>query len=128
MKFVIFDIDGTLTDTKSVEDKCFKSAFQEVFDIDISLQNWADLKHVTDWGITEEIIAREQQRQPSTAEYQQMIKIFTQKLELERQNDPNQFLEVQGAKAFFHHLQQQENIERILTYLENPNRGDTMSN
>lgn len=24
--------------------------------------------------------------------------------------------------------QQQENIERILTYLENPNRGDTMSN
>ena len=24
--------------------------------------------------------------------------------------------------------QQQENIERILTYLENPNRGDTMPN
>ena len=34
MKFVIFDIDGTLTDTKKVDDKCFISAFEKTFQIE----------------------------------------------------------------------------------------------
>ena len=62
MKFVIFDIDGTLTDTKKVEDKCFMKAFKQAFGIDITSQKWEDLQHVTDWGITEEIIQREWNR------------------------------------------------------------------
>ncbi|MGB0840605.1 MAG: hypothetical protein ACPGXL_10715, partial [Chitinophagales bacterium] len=60
MKFVIFDIDGTLADTKTVEDKCFIAAFYQTFGIDLSHQKWEDLKNVTDWGITEEIIERTQ--------------------------------------------------------------------
>ncbi len=50
MRYVIFDIDGTLTDTKAVDDKCFIKAFDQTFGIDISNQKWEDLQHVTDWG------------------------------------------------------------------------------
>ncbi|NER85007.1 MAG: hypothetical protein F6K42_36970 [Leptolyngbya sp. SIO1D8] len=52
----IFDIDGTLKDTTFIDDKCFIEAFDSIFGIDINNQNWSELKHVTDWGITEEIV------------------------------------------------------------------------
>ncbi|NNF32714.1 MAG: HAD family hydrolase, partial [Saprospiraceae bacterium] len=47
MKTIIFDIDGTLTDTKEVDDKCFIQAFHNVFDMDIRSQNWSAFKNVT---------------------------------------------------------------------------------
>ena len=58
MTAIIFDIDGTLSNTTKVDDKCFIKAFKIVFGIDISNQNWSELTNVTDWGITEEIILK----------------------------------------------------------------------
>ncbi len=101
MKLIIFDIDGTLTDTKQVEDKCFMTAFERTFGLDIRDQDWADLKNVTDWGITEEIIERELNRMPTQEEYQLMISEFIQQLEYEKSRDVSQFKEVGGAKNFF---------------------------
>ena len=48
MTATIFDIDGTLTNTTKVDDKCFIQAFENVFGIDISNQDWSELKHVTE--------------------------------------------------------------------------------
>ena len=104
MIFVIFDIDGTLTNTKRVEDKCFKKAFKETFNINIDRQKWEDINYVTDWGITEEIIQREMNRLPSPLEYLRMISNFMTNLSMERAYDETQFLEVAGAKSFFDHL------------------------
>ena len=111
MIFVIFDIDGTLTNTKRVEDKCFKKAFKETFDINIDNQKWEDLNHVTDWGITEEIILREMNRLPRVAEYNRMISNFMTNLSVERTYDKSQFLEVAGAKSFFDHLNQIDEMQ-----------------
>lgn len=56
MKFVIFDIDGTLTDTKTVDDYCFTIAFNSIFGLDLSNYDWSTLNDVTDWGITEQLV------------------------------------------------------------------------
>ncbi len=87
MKFVIFDIDGTLTNTKKVEDKCFMKAFEQTFEIDIWSQKWENLQNVTDWGITEEIVQREWNRIPRKDEYELMISNFVTNLKAERARD-----------------------------------------
>ena len=104
MNFIIFDIDGTLTNTKDVDDKCFIRAFEETFSIDISNEKWENVENVTDWGITEEIIKREWDRIPRSGEYQLMISNFVKNLEKEKIRDISQFQEVVGAKEFFNEL------------------------
>ncbi len=103
-KLVIFDIDGTLTNTKTVEDKCFIQAFEQIFDFDISAYKWEDLQNVTDWGIIEEIIQKTQQREATAREYASMQQHFFELLRIECARDKQQFQEVAGAKHFFDKL------------------------
>ena len=100
MKFVIFDIDGTLTNTKDVDDKCFIEAFYNTFQIDIKNENWANLKDVTDWGITEEIIIRECGRKPDRKELNSMLTEHVRLLKLAKEEDPSQFEIIKNANAF----------------------------
>lgn len=111
MKYVIFDIDGTLTNTKKVEEKCFMEAFETTFHLNINDQKWEDLDNVTDWGITEEILLRERQRKPTPSEYQSMVSNFIRLLKKERSRDRSQFNEVKGAYDFFHQLKSTGGIE-----------------
>lgn len=104
MNFLIFDIDGTLADTKEVEDKCFTKAFKDTFNIDITNERWENFQDVTDWGITEEIINREWNRKPRKDEIQLMISNFVGMLKIERAKDINQFQEVKGARVIFNEL------------------------
>jgi phosphoglycolate phosphatase-like HAD superfamily hydrolase len=103
---LIFDIDGTLTDTKKVDDKCFKNSFKKIFGIDIENQNWEDFMNVTDWGITEEIALRELKRMPTAVEYESMIDTFVGALIHEKKMDGSQFNEIAGAAGFFNSLKQ----------------------
>lgn len=100
MKFVIFDIDGTLTDTKGVDDKCFIKAFYNIFKIDITNENWAKLKNVTDWGITEEIINRECGRKLDSKELNAMMTEHVRLLKLAKEEDPSQFEIIKNANTF----------------------------
>ena len=108
---MIFDIDGTLTNTKKVEDKCFMKAFEQTFEIDIWSQKWEKLKNVTDWGITEEIIYREWNRKPKKDEYELIISNFITNLKTEIIKDKSQFEEVSGAKDFFYGLKEMEEFK-----------------
>lgn len=111
MKLIIFDIDGTLTDTKKVDDKCFVKAFKETFDIEITALDWSISKNVTDWGLTEEVFESVYKRKPTKVEYNKMIVNFTKLLENERDNDPNQFNEITGSVAFYHYIKNETNWE-----------------
>lgn len=101
MNLIVFDIDGTLTNTTQVDDECFIAAFQKVFGLDIKGFPWDTLKNVTDWGITEEIIQNRLNRLPTDIEYQQMLDEFVGLLNQTWQTQPAQFAEVPGANAFF---------------------------
>lgn len=104
MKLIVFDIDGTLTDTKGVDDKCFIQAFHTTFGLDIQDQIWADLQNVTDWGITEEIIQQRLGRATTALEYAEMHKNHTTNLAQERLKDVQQFKAVAGANQFIETL------------------------
>jgi len=109
LKWIIFDIDGTLTDSKTADDKCYQSAFLEVFGIDIKGQDWSLLKNVSDWGITEELVQQHFNRLPTELEYQKMQDTFMSYLHLERRLDSEKFNQVPGAASFFELLQSKKN-------------------
>jgi len=52
MQLVIFDIDGTLTDTNKVDADCFVRAFYEEFNILHINQNWQYYTHIIGVGKT----------------------------------------------------------------------------
>jgi len=111
MKLIIFDIDGTLTDTKAVDDKCFISAFGTTFQLDIQDQIWANLQNVTDWGITEEIVKERLNRNPTEKEYQRMHDVHIGNLKAEKVKDTSQFEAVLGANKFINQLVEMERYE-----------------
>ncbi|MDN5204755.1 HAD hydrolase-like protein [Fulvivirgaceae bacterium BMA10] len=104
MKLVIFDIDGTLTDTKPIEDLCFKTAFLETLSIDITNQEWHTLENVTDWGITRELYMREHTEDIPDEKLYQFKTRFVQRLKEALQDNPKQFTEIPGARDYFHKL------------------------
>jgi len=110
MKLVIFDIDGTLANTKAVDDACFIKAFYTTFQIDIHQQKWEDITHLTDWGITEEIIQKHLKRNPTEAEYGLMEANMIHNLETAKAESSAYFQEIFCAKTFFDHLQTLSNV------------------
>ena len=54
---VIFDIDGTLTDTVEVDDRCFLRALEVALSLDQVSDDWAAYPDVTDAGMVAEALA-----------------------------------------------------------------------
>lgn len=54
---VMFDIDGTLVESYDFDTQCFKQAAQEVLGVSIDTE-WHTYPHVTDSGITRELLKR----------------------------------------------------------------------
>jgi phosphoglycolate phosphatase-like HAD superfamily hydrolase len=68
MNLVVFDIDGTLTDTNLVDGECYWKAVSEVLGLSGEQPDWSDFRHVTDVGIAAELCARHRGRQLSSPE------------------------------------------------------------
>ena len=111
MKFIIFDIDGTLTNTKAIDDRCFICSFYNVFKVDISNEDWSKIKHVTDWGITDEIVRRELDRNVTQVDLDNMLEEHVRLLTEAKLTDPNQFDIVAHADDFIAHLFSQDDIK-----------------
>ena len=58
MNLVMFDIDGTLTATTDIDERCFIRAINEVLQVYEIDTDVAHYPHVTDEGIAAEIIRR----------------------------------------------------------------------
>jgi beta-phosphoglucomutase-like phosphatase (HAD superfamily) len=68
MKLVMFDVDGTLTQTDQADEMCFVQALREVFgfcDVDT---DWASYPHCSDSGILEVLFQSRTGRSPLPAE------------------------------------------------------------
>lgn len=101
MKYIIFDIDGTLTDTTQVDDKCYMSAFETTFGVNIENTDWGSMKNVTDWGIAEEIVKIKFNRDIKNEELRLLKETFVKALQKELALDKSQFVEIAGAAFFF---------------------------
>lgn len=68
MKLVMFDIDGTLTQTDHADEMCFVQALQEVFSFTSINTDWASYTHCSDSGILEELFQQRLGRSPLATE------------------------------------------------------------
>jgi phosphoglycolate phosphatase-like HAD superfamily hydrolase len=82
MHLVVFDIDGTLTDTNAVDGECYWKAVCETFGLAEPRPDWSGFRHVTDAGIAAEICLRHLGREPRTEEIEGIERRLTALLEI----------------------------------------------
>ena len=99
MQLAIFDIDGTLTNTNTVDALCFVRALAEEMGIVATESDWAAVTHVTDAAITEGIFRRSVGRLPSQEELARLQDRLVSLLGDCRRRTPEAFAQVQGAGA-----------------------------
>jgi phosphoglycolate phosphatase-like HAD superfamily hydrolase len=109
MALIIFDIDGTLTDTTGIDDFCFFKTFFDLFKIDLIGVNWNKYKNVTDPGITFEVFQEKMGRAPSNEEIQKIKDYFLNLLKLSWELTPERFNEIPGAKEIVMELLERGN-------------------
>src|SRR6266496_682627 len=68
MKLVMFDIDGTLTQTYQADKACFVQALREVFGFTGINTDWASYPHCSDSGILEALFQLRLGRSPLPTE------------------------------------------------------------
>jgi len=105
---VIFDIDGTLTDSKAVDDQCFVDTFSELFDINLNEINWEEFEDVTDTGLSREIIKKYKKREISKTILKKIQRLFFRKLRHAMDQDPDCCRAITGAQEFLNLLQEKQ--------------------
>jgi phosphoglycolate phosphatase-like HAD superfamily hydrolase len=99
---VMFDIDGTLTETMKVDEECFVRSFKDVFgfaDIDT---DWSQYPRTTDSGIFHDVFTSRTGRSPTAQEVSQFRRHFIQLLTAASSQSP--FAPVAGADRLLSRL------------------------
>src|SRR5260370_4370033 len=102
MQLVMFDIDGTLTETMKIDEECFVRSFKDVFgfaDIDT---DWSHYPHTTDSGIFHDVFTSRIGRPPTAQEVSQFRQHFIQLLAAASSQSP--FAPVAGADRLLSRL------------------------
>jgi phosphoglycolate phosphatase-like HAD superfamily hydrolase len=107
VNLAIFDIDGTLTKTDSIDDVCFVQALADAHAITGISTDWAGYSHTTDSGITLDIFQERFNRAPEEAELLNFKSHFVRLLEDYRAKNPSLFVEIAGAASMLNRLNQE---------------------
>ena len=102
MRLVIFDIDGTLTQTMKADEECFVRSLAEVCGFDDVNTDWSRYKHATDSSIFNEIHKVRTGRPPSPVEISRFRQHFVGLLARASSDAP--FAAVEGAPLLLSRL------------------------
>ena len=106
MHLVMFDIDGTLTETMKVDEECFVRSFKDVFGfVDIDA-DWSHYPHTTDSGIFHNVCRSRIGRSPTAQEVSRFRQHFIQLLAAASSQSP--FAPVAGADRLLSRLAQSD--------------------
>lgn len=108
MKLVIFDVDGTLTDTNGVDDDCFLQAFEDALGITDISDDWENYPHTTDSAIALHVFQTKFERAPQAEEIQKHKTRFLELLQMRSLVNPAQFVEIAGAGAMLKRLRREK--------------------
>ena len=97
MRLAIFDIDGTLTETNSVDSVCFVRAMADAHSIEGVSTDWGAYAHTTDSYITRQLFSERFGRAPDDSEVSRFTSRFVSLLEDYKAKDASLFKEVGGA-------------------------------
>src|SRR5262245_56957997 len=95
-RLVIFDVDGTLTDTTGVDNELYLDAMTRALAVPADRCDWTDAPHMTDSGIAIWVWTRIHGREPSQGELDAMRDYFIARLEEHRAQSPARFREIAG--------------------------------
>lgn len=93
---VVFDLDGTLTDTTHVDEHAIVGALHDVLGVTGLSTDWSEYEHSTDAGIVHEVIQRER----GTVSIDILHRVHDRCLEIMEQfytSSPDLFLPINGA-------------------------------
>ena len=110
MHLVMFDIDGTLTQTNAADTSCYVRAVCEVLKLEEIDCDWHKYQHVTDSGIALELIHRHNNRTTSSSELAQICDRFVDMLDQTFERDQSLCREVTGAGRVLEMLKAREDI------------------
>src|SRR5437763_11430299 len=102
MGLVIFDIDGTLTQTMKADEECFVRSLVEVCGVGDVETDWSRYKHATDSGVFHAIHEARFGRPPSPNEISQFCRHFVGLLAQASSEAP--FTAVTGASLLLSRL------------------------
>jgi phosphoglycolate phosphatase-like HAD superfamily hydrolase len=102
MRLVIFDIDGTLTQTMNADAECFVRSLVDVCGFSDVDTDWSRYKHATDSGVFHEIFEARAGRSPSPIESSQFRQHFVGLLEQASSEAP--FAPVTGVSRLLSRL------------------------
>jgi phosphoglycolate phosphatase-like HAD superfamily hydrolase len=102
MHLVIFDIDGTLTQTVKVDEECFACSLDEVFGFKDVDMDWSHYQHTTDSSIVHEIHEARTGRAPSLSDIERFRNHFLSSLAKASSEAP--FNAVSGAPQLLSQL------------------------
>ncbi|MGH7132102.1 MAG: HAD family hydrolase [Phycisphaerales bacterium] len=105
MPLIVFDVDGTLTQTTGVDDDCFVRAIRKVLGVDGFSTDWAEYPHATDSGLTNGISLRTRGRPATTAEHAAMHREFIGLLNQTLASHPDRFMAVPGAAELLRRIE-----------------------
>jgi phosphoglycolate phosphatase-like HAD superfamily hydrolase len=95
MNLIMFDIDGTLTQTDVADGNCYVRALEDVFGFSSVNDDWSSYPHCTDSGILATIFQERHGRPPSGAEITEVKDRFVSLLAAE--SDERPFQAIAGA-------------------------------
>ncbi len=104
MKLVIFDIDGTLTQTSAIDEVCFRAAYAETLALHDISSDLETCPHVSDTGITRHIYQTRLARAPHDHEEVAICARVVELLEEHHRHNPAHFAEVSGAVTMLERL------------------------
>ncbi len=107
MQLVIFDVDGTLTDTDDVDRICFQLALKQEFGLLELSCNWEIYTYTTDQGIATEVLTSLLNRAPFPSELERVRTRFLSELNHAFHKNPNDFRAIPGATGVLQHLQEE---------------------
>lgn len=94
---ILFDIDGTLTDTNAVDDECYCNSIAAELAISASEVDWSGAPHITDSGIADWLWQQHLGRLPTADELSRVRNRFVALLRDRLGSAPDQFAAIPGA-------------------------------
>lgn len=101
----IFDIDGTICDSREIEGVCFVNAIEQVTGIRLSTLEWTEYPEPTSSGIVRGLLRED----PASSQKELEIKReYCRLLGEARLTHPEEFMPIPGVHSFIHRLQEEK--------------------
>jgi phosphoglycolate phosphatase-like HAD superfamily hydrolase len=104
-RLVVFDLDGTLTDTNAVDDECYRRAIAKTIDVDPTGIDWMNAPDATDSAIAEWLLSRYRGPLSAADAIARIAEEFLAGLKAEHSRAPLRFRPVAGALGVFEYLE-----------------------